>query len=186
VSQPVLLVGGFGLPPQLLAPLARELYGRVVPTGFTVGCGEALTRRVVAAIDASDAPVTLIGHSRGGQLARVAAARRADRVQRLISVGTPSSIGPPQRWGVPMMTALLRRVPNPIALDCAHGACCAEFRRDLAAPVTVPWTAIWSGRDRIVPPHEARHGGADCVQVDVSHVGLVTSSRGRAAIRSAL
>ncbi len=74
----------------------------------------------------------------------------------------------------------------PLALDCADGDCCAAFRADLAEPVQVPWTAIWSRADRIVPPTEARHEGADLVEVKASHLGLVTTDHGRAAIARAV
>jgi pimeloyl-ACP methyl ester carboxylesterase len=181
-----LLVGGFGLPPQVLARLARELDARVAPTGLTIGCGEAEAQKVVHAIDEHDEPVTLVGHSRGGQLAHVAAARRPDKVRAVVTVGTPATIGPPTRWGVPAMASVLRRLPFDLALDCATAACCEQFRADLLAPLAMRWTAIVSPIDRIVPLQDALVDGADeRVEVRASHVGLVTSARGRAAIRRA-
>ncbi len=180
-----LLVGGFGLPAGVLRPLARDLQGTIVPTGLTIGCGEAEATKVVAAIDAAPEAVVLVGHSRGGQLARVAAARRPEHVRRLITVGTPATIGPPQRWGVPLVTAALRRLPQPIALDCATGDCCAAFRADLARPVAIPWVAVWSPHDRVVPPHEATADGADSVEVHTGHIGLVLAPEGRRAIVAA-
>ena len=184
VSRPVLLVGGFGLPPATLARLARTLDARIAPTGLTVGCGEREAQTVVSALDGLDEPITLVGHSRGGQLALVAAARRPDAVRQVITVGTPASIGPPQRWGVPLLTAALRRLPINLALDCATGPCCASFRRDLAKPVTVSWTSLWSPIDRIVD--DPLRNDADSVEVRASHIGLVTSRTGRDAIVKAM
>jgi len=177
-----LLVGGFGVPSRVLRPLARDLGGRIVPTGLTIGCGEVEAQKVVDAIDGAAGDVVLVGHSRGGQLARVAAARRPDRVALLVCVATPAAIGPPNRWGVPLMAAALRRVPSPIALDCATADCCVAFRADLARPVGVAWTAIWSRADRIVPPDEARHEGATHVEVPSGHMGAVVSDASRRVI----
>ena len=177
-----LLVGGFGLPRRVLTPLADELDAEIVRTGLTVGCGEVETAKVLAAVDGARTPVTLVGHSRGGQLAKVAAVRRPDRVVRLVTAGTPQAIGPPDNPFISVIAAALRHIPNPIGLDCGTGECCAQFRHDLDAKVAVPWTVVWSGRDRVVPPRDLLTHGAQRVEVDASHVGLVTSRAGRDAI----
>lgn len=181
----ILLVGGFGLPSAVLSTLASRLGGVVVSTGLTLGCGETEARKVVAAVDLVDGPVVLVGHSRGGQLARVAAARRGDRVERVVTLGTPRAVGPPDRWGVPHVAAVLRCLPVRVALDCAHGECCRDFRADLAREVAVPWTAIVSRRDRVVPLEDALTDGADVVEVDASHLGLVRGAAGVAAALAA-
>jgi pimeloyl-ACP methyl ester carboxylesterase len=186
VTRQVLLVGGFGLPPQLLSRLARDVGGRIAPTGLTIDCGEVEVAKVLRAIDTMDDAVTLIGHSRGGQLARVAAVRRPNVVRRLVTVGTPSSLGPPDRWGVRFVAAAFRRLPARLALDCATADCCAEFRADLRRAVEVTWVAVWSPHDRIVAAHEARHDGAQLVEVRASHLGLVTSPAARSAIANTL
>jgi hypothetical protein len=177
-----LLVGAFGLPRWVLSPLARELDAPIVRTGLTVGCAEDETAKVLAAVDAARAPVTLVGHSRGGQLAKVAAVRRPDQVVRVVTIGTPRGIGPPDNPFISLIASALRHIPSPIGLDCATGECCAQFRHDLDAPVAAPWTAVWSRRDRIVPPDDLLTDGARQIEVDASHVGLVTSREGRDAI----
>jgi pimeloyl-ACP methyl ester carboxylesterase len=103
----VALVGGFGAPPALLRRLRDALRGaghtvRVAPLGFNVDCSEATVQRLDAWIGDvfGDAPVVLVGHSRGGQLARVVAVRHPDTVTRLITVATPWALGPPDRPGV--------------------------------------------------------------------------------------
>ena len=181
-----LIVGGYGLPGKLYAALARELGGIVVPTGLTVGCGEVGAQKVLEAIDRVDGAVILIGHSRGGQLARVAACRRPARVARLVSVATPTSVGPPSRRGVLLVSAALRLLPVDLAIDCAVAPCCTAFRSDLDASVTVPWVALWSPLDRVVPPHEARHTGAELVVARMTHLGFVSTRAGRSAIVGAV
>ena len=87
---------------------------------------------------------------------------------------------------MPLIAAALRRVPSPIAMECATGACCGAFRADLARPVEVPWTAIWSRADRVVPPSEARHNGAIHVEVAAGHVGAVVFGASRSIIVDAV
>ena len=193
----VVLVAGFGAPPSTLRPLARALRTAgadvtVAPTGLNLDCGEATVARLTDLVAGVGQPVTLVGHSRGGQLARVVAARDPDAVARLITVGTPWTIGPPDRPGVAIGTAVvrgLRRLGVPVmgSIDCATGDCCAAYRRDLAAPLSVRWVAIWSSRDRVAGEDSRPPAEADVVlDVDASHLGLVRSEAGIAAIRSAL
>jgi hypothetical protein len=78
----------------------------------------------------------------------------------------------------------LRPLPFDLALDCATALCCASFRDDLAKPVEVPWTLIWSRRDRIVD--DAYDPQARTVEIDTSHLGMITSATGRAAIVKAV
>ncbi|HEX4906680.1 MAG TPA: alpha/beta hydrolase [Acidimicrobiales bacterium] len=193
----VVLVAGFGAPSRSLTPLRAALQRagadvRVAPTGLNLDCGEATVRRLVEHVRGIGRSITLIGHSRGGQLARVIAVRHPELVERLITVGTPWTIGPPDRPGVAMGTAMvrgLRRLGVPVmgSIDCAAGECCTDYRRDLTAPLTVRWVAVWSSRDRVAGEDSRPPTDADVVlDVDASHLGLVRSEAGVAAIRSAL
>jgi pimeloyl-ACP methyl ester carboxylesterase len=168
----VVLIGGFGVPPVALRRLRSSLSGRghdvhVAPLGRNVDCGERAVGRVLDLVDglAAAGRVTLVGHSRGGQLARVAAVRRPEAVDRLVTVATPWTIGPPDRPGVAVATravqALRRRGIDVLAsIECATGPCCARYRDDLRAKPAATWTALWSSTDRIAgddarPPAEA-------------------------------
>lgn len=191
----VALVGGFGAPPALLRPLRDALRReghtvRVAPLGFNVDCGEATVQRLDAWLRDTfgDAPVAVVGHSRGGQLGRVIAARRPDTVTRLVTVNTPWSIGPPDRPGVAAVGAVLRGLRSRGldvmgSIDCGTGACCVEFRRDVAAKPQARWSALWSTTDRFAggdarPPRAADN----VVDTRTGHVGAVTSQQGIAAI----
>jgi pimeloyl-ACP methyl ester carboxylesterase len=183
------LVGGFGLPAAYLRPLARRLDARIARLGLNVDCGE---RSVAKLIDQLEPGSTVVGHSRGGQLARVAAVRRPELVRRLGTVGTPWSIGPPDRPGVAAIAAavrsLRRRGVDVLAsIDCRDGDCCVAYRRDVDVKPAVPWTAIWSSADSIAgndgrPPAVADHA----VDVPVSHLALVRDPRAIDAIAEAL
>jgi pimeloyl-ACP methyl ester carboxylesterase len=191
----VALVGGFGAPPALLRPLRDAVRGaghnvRVAPLGLNLDCGEATVQRVDAWIrDAlGDAPVALVGHSRGGHLGRVIAVRRPDTITRLVTIATPWTIGPPARPGVAAVAgalrALRRRGLNVMgSLDCATGSCCVDYRRDVAAKPAARWSALWSSTDRFAgddarPPREADNA----VDLRTGHVGAVTNAAAIARI----
>lgn len=191
----VALVGGFGAPPPLLRPL-RDTLRRggydvgVAPLGFNVDCGEATAQRLEAWLErfAAGDSVAVVGHSRGGQLARVVAVRRPDLVRRLVTVVTPWSIGPPDRPGVEMvagvMRALRRRgLPVMGAIDCATATCCIQFRAAVEEKPAVPWTALWSSRDRFAGEDARPPRSADNARdIRTGHVGAVTTATGIAAI----
>lgn len=197
----VVLVPGFAIPGSSLAPLARWLrWGgwrtAVVPLGFNVDCGERAVGRVVDVLEQgaaqTGAPVAVIGHSRGGQLARVATVRRPELVSSLITVATPWTVGPPDRPGVEAVARAVRIARRGgfrgwASIDCARGACCSRFRTDLRRVPEPPWTAIWSSTDGIAgddaqPPAEA----PVTVDIRTSHTGAVLSVAGWRAIAAAL
>jgi hypothetical protein len=65
-------------------------------------------------------------------------------------------------------------LPGTFSRACAEGACCADFRRDLAAklPATVKATAIYSRSDGIVDWRACLDPDADQVHVSSSHCGM--------------
>ena len=191
----VALVGGFGAPTVLLRPLRDALRNaghrvRVAPLGFNLDCGEATVRRLDAWIGDvfGDLPVAIVGHSRGGQLGRVAAVRRPDTITRLVTVATPWSIGPPDAPGVAVVAgavrALRRTGLNVMgSIDCATGSCCVDYRRDVAGKPEARWSALWSSTDRFAgedarPPREAD----SAFDLRVGHVGAVTNATAIARI----
>ena len=193
----VILAGGFGVPPSALTPLRRHLdaagYDVVIaPLGFNVDCGERAVERLLELVDTDDAPVAVVGHSRGGQLARVAAVRRPDRVAALVTAGTPWRMGPPQRPGVGAVAAGLRwararGVDLLPSIDCATADCCVAFRRDVEEKPAAQWTALWSSRDRVAGDDGKPPASAD-VEIDTrtSHLGFIRDRRGQVAITDAL
>jgi pimeloyl-ACP methyl ester carboxylesterase len=193
----VVLVGGFGAPSALLRPLARDLASLghevvIAPLGLNVDCGERSVERVLSTIDDLGDDVALVGHSRGGQLARVAAVRAPDRVTSLITAGTPWTIGPPAYPGVAITARALRALRGRgidllPSIECADGPCCVDFRRDVREKPRARWTALWSSRDRVAGADSAPPALADEQRdTGTSHIGFVRDARGREAIADAL
>ena len=179
-----------------MGPLAGDLTRlghdvSIAPLGLNMDCGEGTMAPLLAVVD-ERRPEVLIGHSRGGQLAVVAAVRRPDLIEQVITVGTPWAVGPPNRFGVPQMAAVLRRAgPRAgrlmAAVDCGTADCCSELRADLDRPPVAHWTALWSSRDRIAgvlgrPPANAD----DEEDLRLGHLRMIVGRRGRQAIMAHL
>jgi pimeloyl-ACP methyl ester carboxylesterase len=196
----VVLVSGFGMPSATVKPLGRWLEAGgwttvVVPTGLNHECGEQAVREVERLVDGavarSEQPVALIGHSRGGHQARVAAVRQPERVGALVTLGAPWSIGPPPGPGIDAMTRAIRTARRHGldrfgSIDCRDGPCCELYRQDVRAVPVAPWTAIWSGHDDVVGADATPPSGAMAVDIGTSHIGTVLSVRAWRAIGDAL
>jgi pimeloyl-ACP methyl ester carboxylesterase len=121
-------------------------------------------------------PVTVIGHSLGGLIARGAAMARPGRVARVITLGSPVN-------GV--------RVHPAVALSGAifmnggcDGTCVAALQQPL--PATVSETSIYSRSDGIVDWETCFSARCDSVEVRSSHIGLIANADAYRAIASAL
>ncbi|MFE3779781.1 hypothetical protein ACFXPA_16655 [Amycolatopsis sp. NPDC059090] len=186
---PVLLVGGMGTTPALLAPM-RDLLRRlgcrveVAPVRFGVDCGEATARAVRDAlrelVETASAPAVVIGHSRGGQFARAVAVRHSEQVRGLITLGSPLT----RMLAVhPLLLAHLVAIgalgavgmPGLLRPSCRWGACCAPLRADLTGPFpdTVPFLSVYSTADRIVDWRSSLDPAARHREITTSHGGLV-------------
>ena len=164
---------------------------------FNVDCADRAVDRVerlAEAINATtDRRVAIIGHSRGGHLARATAARRPDLVSHAISMGADLQglfgISAPTRAAVGIVRRglhLTRRSRDP---DCFRARCSCGFIRDYTAefPVDqVRLTSIYSKGDGVVRWERAIVDEADCVEVRGSHVGLMANRNAYRAIAIAL
>ncbi len=77
-------------------------------------------------------------------------------------------------------------MPNLATTSCLVGPCCAAYRRRLREPLPVPFTSIYSKRDRLVPWRASIDEGALNVEVDGSHLDLVETGPARIAVGRAL
>jgi len=190
-AQPVLLVPGFLAGDASLAPLAgwlRRRGHRVATAGIRVNadCAE----RTVARLDtrlhelasASGGPVTLIGQSRGGELARSLAVRSPDIVRTLVMLGAPVLDPLAVGAGVLRTVRSVARlgdlgVPRVLASECGDGACCARFRSELTAPLPHGTTAVavYTRSDGIVDWRACLDPYARQVEVESSHCGMAVN-----------
>jgi dienelactone hydrolase len=122
--------------------------------------------RQVASIqqDAHGQPVTMIGWSMGGLLAREAAKRMPHAVAEVITLGSPFSAGPRanRAWPLYELVADHKVDALPIAVD-------------VAAKPPVKTTAIWSARDGIVSVASARgeaHERDHEVEINCGHFAM--------------
>ncbi len=132
----------------------------------------------VEALAAETGPVALVGVSLGGLMARLVAHRRPDLVSRVVTVSSPyAGSGKATNVWRAFEWATGERLDDPAVL-----ARCEE----IAAPLPVPATAIWSRRDGIVNGHICRDPSADCVEVSSGHLGVHIHPEVLIAIAAAL
>jgi pimeloyl-ACP methyl ester carboxylesterase len=201
-GRPVIVVPGFLASDDSLLLLRRWL--RIVgyrphTAGFlfNVDCADRAMERVERLAEAINATtgrrVAIIGHSRGGHLARATAARRPDLVSHAVSMGADLQglfgISSPTRAAVGVVRRglhITRRSRDP---DCIRARCNCGFIRDYTAefPVDrVRLTSIYTKGDGVVRWERAIVDEADCVEVRGSHIGLIANRSAYRAIAAAL
>ncbi|GHH40620.1 esterase/lipase family protein [Lentzea cavernae] len=184
----VVLVPGFGANEFSLTFATTWLRDRgYVPVGagvgFNVGCTSQLVDRIVERleehVEATGAPVVLLGQSRGGGLARLAAVRRPDLVRGLVMLGSPlldpMGAHPHVLLAARALAGLAALgVPGLMDNDCLSGTC---FEDNVAAataplPPEVPAVSVYSKSDGIVPWRLSLDPSAECVEVHSTHTGM--------------
>jgi pimeloyl-ACP methyl ester carboxylesterase len=172
----------------------RAWLGRIgyqpVPSALTInaGCPERLTREVEANLtrrrQIRPGPVALIGHSRGGILARAIAARLGDDVSHLILLGSPvgaiSRLGSANAWSSTAHSSVAaagtraRRLLDP---ECDAPFCGCAFPRDMIARLSPATTvvSIYSREDPIVPAWSCDMPGGTNIEVSGTHIGLASN-----------
>ncbi len=182
----VVLVPGFGAGGMSLWPAGSWLRSRGyrpagAGVGFTVGCtGDLLAkvlRRTEEHAERTGRPVVLLGQSRGGGLARIAAARRPDLVHGLVMIGSPVLDPLGAHPDVMRVARFLTRlaaagVPGLLDDDCLRGPCFDEHAKVLAEPLRVPAVSIYSRADGVVPWQLCQDPCAECVEVHSTHTGM--------------
>jgi triacylglycerol lipase len=187
-AAPVLLVPGFMAGDASLSVMRTWLRRRghkVASSGLraNVGCAGDIVSRlqlmVRALADEAGMPVAVVGQSRGGALARSVAVREPDHVGSLVMLGSPLS--DPLAVAAPVLRTVAwvarlgdLRVPGLLSSDCAEGACCAEFREDMRAPLDerLHALAVHSRSDAIVDWRACLDPHAEQLEVDSSHCGM--------------
>ena len=129
--------------------------------------GQRLLAKVKALYDETGEPVTLIGVSLGGIMARFAAQRLPAMVREVITVSSPFA-------GDPRATNVWRAFEW-LTGDKIDSDAVRERAAEIAAPLPMPSTAIWSASDGLVNGlicHAADDPQCRNIEVRSSHLGV--------------
>lgn len=184
----VVLVPGFGASELSLTFASTWLRDRgYEPTGagvgFNVGCTSELVDRVERRLEehaeATGGPVVLLGQSRGGGLARLAAVRRPDLVCGLVMLGSPVLDPLGAHPHVLLAAKALARlsaigVPGLMNAECLSGTCFEDNVTSANTPLPsgMPAVSVYSKSDGIVPWRLCLDPSAECVEVHSTHTGM--------------
>jgi triacylglycerol lipase len=186
---PVLLIPGLFAGDATLAQLARTLHAHgwaTWPSGIrsNVGCSGTIVRSLERRLEAIAADhggrVALVGHSRGGLLARATAQQRPDLVSGVVTLGSPHRdqlAVHPLLWANIMTMATLGSlgVPGLMRIGCRGTQdCCLGYDEDVAAPLPAGIEAIslFSRRDGVVDWRACVDPRGHNVEVDATHCGM--------------
>ena len=196
-GRPLLLIPGFMAGRTTAEPLARVL--RAAGWEVTIAAVGRNTGPAYHGVDATEADllalteqhgsrVHTIGHSRGGQFARVLAVRHPERVAQVIAVGTPLGVKYPPFVVVKVPAELLDRAWRAGAFGEVDPAREQAVDDDRANPFPsgVDFVSIWSRTDGIVDWRMSQEAAAHSIEASASHLGLISSVAGIEAIAAAL
>jgi triacylglycerol lipase len=186
---PVLLIPGLLAGDATLAHLASRLHAHgwsTWPSGIrsNVGCSGAIVRRLVERLEVIAAdhggPVALVGHSRGGLLARATAQQRPDLVSGVVTLGSPHRdqlAVHPLLWANIITMAALGSlgVPGLMHIGCrGTQGCCVGYDEDVRAamPEAIDATSLFSRRDGVVDWRACIEPGGHNVEVHSTHCGM--------------
>lgn len=171
-ARPVMVIPGFMASDRTTGLLRKSLQNAGFDChGWGMGRNRGITSDILDRMDArlshipNDAPITLIGWSLGGLIAREYAKYAPQRVAKVISLGSPFSGSPRANnaWRLYEMIA-------------GHGVDAPPINVTLAVKPPVPTIAIWSQRDGMVAPSAARGQPDESdvqIQENCTHMGMV-------------
>lgn len=171
-GEPVVLVPGFLASDASMVELKlwlermgyRSYFARF---GRNTGCPKELTEKLCERVEQAqcetEEPVTLIGHSLGGCLARSAAIACPENVKQVVTLGSPVNGARVH----PLVMAAGEYV--------RRGECDATCYLPMMLPLPpgVTETSIFSKTDGIVDWHTCTARGARAVEVSGTHIGMV-------------
>ena len=200
-GEPVMLIAGFMAGDLSLGAMAgwlRRLGYRPVRAGLRVNadCTEEtlqrLERELERAVARHGARAWIVGHSRGGTMARVLAVRRPDLVAGIVCLGSPLrdqfEVHPLVRVQIRAVAMLgTLGVPGLFRHHC-RDRCCADAHEQLLGPFPedVAFTSIFSRSDGVVGWRACLDPAAQAVEVDASHCGMAVNREVYRALAGAL
>jgi triacylglycerol lipase len=199
-GQPVLL-----LPPAIagdwLMPVMQAWVRRIGYTGYRssislhVDCSDRTMTRLLPRIEEvaerHGDKVTLLGHSRGGLLARSVAAARPDLVERVVCLGSPLAepfavANLTLAKGADLARVRLHRDPVRKSLGCLTEACACTYGRFFRTGLTMPLVSLFSRSDEVVRWDSCLADGARNVEVRATHTGMLMARNVYSAVARAL
>jgi len=175
LGRPVMLIPGFlagdwtlHTPFQWLRRIGYK--PQVAGVAFNVVYSEVMLRPLLDTLvelhHRTGARVSLVGHSRGGVLAKVLSHRKPELVEQVITLGSPFDIHPLTMAGVRAAHLYnVFRYGHPASVE-------ARFLRDLASAPRVPTTSIYSRSDGVVNWKACLRPDVNAIEVQGSHIGL--------------
>ena len=196
-GRPLLLISGFLAGPKTVDPLAHVLraagwHVRIAGVGRNSGPayhGVDVSGRDLADLaESSGQAVTMVGHSRGGQYARILAVRHPDLIQQVIVAGAPLQVKYPPFVVVKVPAEVLDRAWRAGAFGPVdpNREQAVDDDRYLPFPDGLDFVSIWSRNDGIVDWRMSREPAAYDIEVSTSHRGLISSIPGVEAVATAL
>ena len=155
--------------------------------GRNIDCPDVLLARLLEKVEtvrkeSAGRPVSLIGHSLGGSLARAAAVLRPDLVAQVITLGSPIRDVRIHPLVMGLARIIERATPSPDEQprqhdDHVHGGSCTRKLTDAMLqpfPSQVPRTSIYSRTDGVVDWHSSEDTvpGVN-IEVRATHIGLI-------------
>jgi pimeloyl-ACP methyl ester carboxylesterase len=135
---------------------------------------DRLDHRIETLQRREEGPVTLIGWSLGGLVARAYANHAPHRIGGVITLGSPFS-----------GNARHNRAWRAYELVADHTVDAPPIGADRSTKPPVPTYAVWSSRDGIIPPHAARgqeHERDGHIEVRCGHFGFAAAPESLEAI----
>ena len=194
-GRPVLVFPGLFGNDLYLAPLHgwllrigyRPVISRIT---FNAGCPDAARREGQAELErlgtVASKPVAIIGHSRGGLLARAVAGALGASVSHLALLGAPivvaellrrGNVDPAQAPAAEFVVRAGLQARERLAPGCTFPSCGCAYVRDLRTSLaaTTRVLSVYSEDDPIVNPSASQLAGAEMVRVSGSHSGLANN-----------
>jgi pimeloyl-ACP methyl ester carboxylesterase len=181
-GRPVLLVPGFLAGDWALRVMhawlgrigySSHLSGIVLNVHHSERMLAGLRRRLAAIVESSGARISLVGHSRGGLLAKVISQRVPDDVEQVIALGAPLADWTDLAAVTHHAVGLVRT-----ANELAYGRRLnpeGRFTYDLKLPPAVPVTSIYTRADEVVNFRSCLRADIPAIPVWGSHNGLVVN-----------
>ena len=188
-GEPVLLIPGFFAGDWTLWVMAGWLnrmgyHAYFSGLDWNVDCpnrtGELLQWRLDHITKHSDIPITVIGHSLGGMLARFLGNNFPEKICQVIALGSPIDRAMrvhPLVHSAFLLLQPLRRLKGRTARQCGSPQCTCHFSRTVFSPLPtgVGFTAVFSKEDEIVDWRTSLDPAGDNQQVSGRHMGLIVN-----------